>query len=432
MRMKLPRFLQRKSYFKVPVSAEPSGSGYFDALTLPGIYDGTRARQNVNTETVDGQLNAYRFCSPLSTIINKKVQACNNGKWKVTNRKGEEIDYTIDLLEKPNPLQSWRQFQTQALTALNVFGEVFIYKLKPSQYSKTVAALWVIPNDGVQVLTTGKMFNQTSLSEIITGYTYSFKGELIQTFTTDEILHVKDTYLNPTDPIHGYSRTATLLDPIQNVISAYEARNVLMSRKGAIGILSNGSKDGFGGVPMTSEERYRLQAEFQRYGITKDRYQVIMTDANMSWQSMTFPTKDMLLFEEIEDDVREIANTYGYPFTLLSFKNQSALGDGAMIDAANSILYQDTVVPEMQTWTQVMAGAFNIPSGYTLSISFDHLPIFQEDKQAEATALSTLNQAYSTAYTQGIITREEWREAIGFDPVKFNGTTFTSNGQQAI
>lgn len=196
--MKLPKFLRRKSYYQVPQSAEPDGrGGYFYAMTVPGLNDGTRARQNVNTETTEGQLNAYKFCSPLSTIINKKIQACNNGQWVVTNRKGETVNYTIDLLQSPNPLQSWRQFQTQALTALQVFGEVFIYKLKASQYSKNVAALWVVPNIGMTIQTTGKMFNQVKLSDIVTGYQYAYNGQVIQTFTTDEILHVKDAYIHP-------------------------------------------------------------------------------------------------------------------------------------------------------------------------------------------------------------------------------------------
>jgi HK97 family phage portal protein len=421
--------IQRRKSLSYPQTAELEGSKYVYYLTVPVGFNGSRVAQNIDTTTKDGQLNAYSFCPPLSTIITKKVQACNNGIYQVSNRKGDIVDIDIPLMIKPNPLQTWQQFQTQALTALQVFGETFIYKLKASQYSKNIAALWVVPNTGMTVNTTGKLFNQTSLSEIITGYTYKVNGEVIQEFTVDEIEHVKDVLLSPVDSIHGYSRLSTILDPVQNVIAAYEARNVLITKKGAIGILSNGSKDGFGGVPLTAGERDDLQNAFREYGISKDKYQVIMTNANMSWQSMTFPTKDLMLFEEIEDDVREMANTFGYPFPLLFFKNQSALGDGAMIDAANIVLYQDTVIPEMKAWTQVLSRLFNISSGYILTCSFTHLPIFQEDQQAAAAALNTLNQAYSTAYTQGIVTREEWREAIGLDPVKFNGQTFANNEQ---
>jgi hypothetical protein len=110
-------------------------------------------------------------------------------------------------------------------------------------------------------------------------------------------------------------------------VAAYEARNVLITRKGALGILSNQTRDAAGSKPLKEGEKKEVQEDFQKYGLGKDQYQVIITNANLKWQPMTFSTKDLMLMEELEDSTRAIADNLDYPMYLLGFKEGSTFSN---------------------------------------------------------------------------------------------------------
>src|SRR5688500_7534779 len=65
---------------------------------------------------------AYECCPPVNAIINRKAQAYINGKTWVLNTQGKakgkestsiEAKKLQALFKKPNPLQSWKQFEAQ-------------------------------------------------------------------------------------------------------------------------------------------------------------------------------------------------------------------------------------------------------------------------------------------------------------------------------
>ena len=222
--------------------------------------------------------------------------------------------------------------------------------------------------------------------------------------------------------LHGQSRLIALQDPISNIIAAYEARNVLITRKGALGILSNNSKDAAGAIPLKDIEKKDLQDEFKRYGLAKDQYQVIITSASLQWQSMTFPTKELMLFEEIEDDVRQIADNYEYPMYLLGFKAGSTFSN---VGEAKKSLYQDAIIPEAESIYLAFTNFFNTEKyGFSFQVFYDHLEILQKSEKDKAEAFKIKNEGYKIAYEMKILTREEWRTGIDYDPTKFNGETF--------
>ena len=156
-------------------------------------------------------------------------------------------------------------------------------------------------------------------SDLVQYYDLHTNGYSVQ-IDTEDIFHHKDISLNSDNLISGQSRLVSLQDPVSNIIASYEARNVLITRRGAIGILSNEGKDSIGTTPLLPGEKEDLQEDFKKYGVTRGQLQVIISNAGLKWQSMTFPTKDLMLFEEIEDDVRQIADNYDYPMHLLGFK----------------------------------------------------------------------------------------------------------------
>ena len=329
------------------------------------------------------------------------------------------------ILKHPNPLQTWNEFAAQAKLYEQVFGEVYIFPVTSIGFKASEATtVWVIPNWIITEKVTGKLFNQTEANKIITGYTISFNG--FQTdIPQDQILMIRDVSMYVTQRsdllLHGMSRLFALAAPVSNIIAAYEARNVLITRKGALGILSNDGRDVGGTIPLRPKEKKDLQDDFQTYGMSREQFQVIITNASLKWQAMTFPTKELMLFEEIEDDTRQIADCYDFPMFLLGFKAGSTFSN---VMEAKKSLYQDAIIPEAENWTTALTNFFQLPDGIRLKASYNHLEIFQRSRKDEAIVLTAICKAFDIAYKAKIITLEEWRSKMEMDPVRFNGSTF--------
>ena len=58
---------------------------------------------------------------------------------------------------------------------------------------------------------------------------------------------------------------------------------------------------------MTPEEREEIQADWLRR--SKDK--LVMTEADVNWTPMSYPTKDLMLFEELTEDKMAIIDAYG-------------------------------------------------------------------------------------------------------------------------
>jgi hypothetical protein len=70
---------------------------------------------------------------------------------------------------------------------------------------------------------------------------------------------VSDDGMNIIKPV---SRVETLKYPLSNIRASYHKRNVLLENIGAIGILSAQNNDLGGAIPMTPEEKKKIQNDW--------------------------------------------------------------------------------------------------------------------------------------------------------------------------
>jgi len=401
------------------------GKGYF--------YTTSATKLVKDVSTVAGQKAAYDYCPPLNAIINRKAEALLNGKWWLLDKDGKEVTNAKakaikDLLDRPNPLQTWEQFIAQAYVYGQIYEEVFIFGLTPAGFTgpENIKAMWVIPNWLMEVKLTGKHFMQTDISEIIEGYYITGLNGVRTKIDMENILHIRGNNQNVEEPIRGQSRIKALQDPISNIVAAYEARNVLITRRGAIGILSNTSKDVAGTIPVSKDDKTDLQRDFQMYGLNKEQSQVIITSASLTWQSMTFPTKDLMLFEEIEDDVRQICDNYTYPMHLLGFKAGTTFSN---MSEAKKSLYQDAIIPESNRFAKAITSFLNTEKyGFTVSVTYDHLEVFQQSEKDKAEAFTAKVTANMPLLEKNIITLNAFLTALDLE-IRQDGDKFLSDIQ---
>jgi HK97 family phage portal protein len=198
---------------------------------------------------------------------------------------------------------------------------------------------------------------------------------------------------------------------VQNIRAAYEARNVLIENRGALGILTNNSTDGIGStLPLDESEKKKVQDEWKKYGIQKNQFQAIITSLNLKWQQISTDANKLQLFEETKADQEQICDAYGVPFEL--FANQK----GVTFDnkkQARREFYENTIIPEAEEWIDALNRYFETYNkSWEIKGSFDHLSVFQENQKERAQSITLLTNALSKAFADGALTLEEYKSEL--------------------
>lgn len=373
----------------------------------------------------DSSLTAYEKCPPLNAIINRKAQAYINGKTWILNRTGkgkgkestnEAAVKIMNLLEKPNPLQGWDEFEAQGYIYQQNFGFNMVLPIKPVGFKDNIDAnsLWNIPPSMIDIEETNKLFYQTDAKGIIKEIVLNYKGQRI-TIKTEDIYFFKDFTPSFNSLIIPESRICALSLPINNIIGAYESRNVLINYRGALGILSQDPGNGqYGALPMTEEQKTQLQEDFRRYGLKNHQWQFIITSAALKWQQMGVSTRELMLFEEIEADTMAICDSYNYPFQLMSSAKGTTFSN---LNEGKKLLYQDAIIPEARSMYKQWNMFFNTKSyNIILEKDFTDIAVLQEDQVQQATARKMRNEALLIEYQNDLITMNRWLELNGEDP----------------
>ena len=373
--------------------------------------------------TEQDMVRAYNSCPPIKAILGKRAKMANTGKFEVLNTnngnyaKGEDARAIKRLLVRPNALQTGRQFFAQQNTYVDLFGYCPVLGVESVGFEgQGYSSIWNIPPWLFDLEYTGDWLGQTSLKSVFKKFKMLWAGGIKE-------LKVENLHFIYDDGI-GTEYDSNLLIPdarligcdyiVSNLIAALKSRNTLITKRGAIGILSNAVTDSSGPMPFVEGEKERVQREFKNYGIVGQPFQIIITEAALKWQQMGFPTKDLLLFEEGEENINQLCDTLGwYPELLgrtkgVTFDNKKQ---------AQKSAYRDIIIPESDSRMEQFSPIVVPPdrTNFVVVRDFSGVPVLQEDAKQEAEALKVLNEALAIEYDNNLITRNDWREEIGKD-----------------
>jgi phage portal protein BeeE len=333
----------------------------------------------LSTATID---KAYQLLPILPTIINRKSLMFNNGRISLLNTKGETVNDNrlTKLLSQPNPLQTGSQFISQSYALSQIYGVAVWLIVKP--FNNIVGRMYVLPNQFLQI-----NYKQTSylsienLSDLIESVYFTYNGETTQ-LNKEDLYFCTDTTLSIDSPIFPQSRITPLGNQITNLVANYEARGVLINSRGALGILSNDSKDVIGTTSIDAEDKQLLQEDYKKYGLSKSQWQVIITNMSLKWQRISMDVDQLKLFENEKSDIQTICDAFGFNYNLLSnadgttFNNQNAY---------EKAMYQNTIIPESENILfQFNEATLTFQNGYQFIIDYSHLPIFQDNQKEKA------------------------------------------------
>jgi hypothetical protein len=304
------------------------------------------------------------------------------------------------LLENPNPMQSQNEWLTERITQLLIMGNQFTYKNKPSSVHTYPVTLMNPSPFFLKPYLTGKIFDQVDLKGIIDHYEFNDPDGYQRRFETEDILWARIPGLD--DPLKGVSKLVGYKYPISNIVGAYMYLNVISFRKGAIGMLSNeSSKDSMGSVPLLKQEKERIQTEhIDSYGIREDQKQIILTEASLKWTPMSYPTKDLILLEQIEENTKILIDALHMNVNIFS------MGKSTYENVRYGYIqtYQDAIQPFADLDMQRLTKFLDIEPGYRLKASYDHLQIMKENKLKGLEGVKVLVETLTNAIQNGLIT----------------------------
>ena len=347
----------------------------------------------------------YLEIPELRTVINKRALMMSGAVPKLVDMDGNVVDdhkWVFDLISKPNPTQSWSDCMYMIAVNDGLFNNSFAYCPKRSFDFRNL--LVPLPTPKIKINLSGKLLDQMDAGGLIDGFEFWYDTKKMETIDLDDML-----YFNTPDGINlinTENRIQTLKYPLSNIKAQYHKRNVLLENMSALGILSSRQSDMGGALPMTPEEKMQIQNDW----IKRNKDQLVITESDVQWTPMSFPTKDLMLFEELTEDKMAIIDAFGLSYHLFSQSKGSTFSN---VKDGMRMTYQDTIIPETQQMYATLSHQLGlVETGLLLVPDFSHIAVLQDDESLKATALNTRADALNKIILAGIELNDDEKRAL--------------------
>ena len=311
------------------------------------------------------------------------------------------------LLQRPNPWQSWVEFQELAIVYLNVAGNCYIM-LSPEDWKKRgwPEMMWLLRPDRVHVV---------PKDGTLLGFVYVPEGRSvvdIEPILPENMIHVR--YPNPGDrfeglgpglsPLSAAARTADVDNYVTDFINAF-FKNAAVP----YGILKAKTK-------LNEAEVHRIKERWkEQYGGRTKWHRIGVLDTDMDYQRIAL-TFEEFGFGILDDrDERRICMAFGVPPIVVGAK--PGLDKATYSNYAQA--YRSFVEMKMSAEYRRFADGFNLAMGSEdlwFEYDFSGVPFMQD-------ALAAVWERVNESVQRGWVTRNEARAQVGLDPVP-NGDVF--------
>lgn len=277
------------------------------------------------------------------------VSSGDNGI-KLKKRAGKYVD----LLKKPNPLQTGFHFISLCVFSKLITGNTYIFKQRDKNGS--VARLYVLDPSMVTVLVTdyGDVYYQIKRDNI--------SGVLEDlTVPSSEVIHDKiNTIFHPLvgiSPLYACSMSATLSNKIQNSSGTFFENRSMPS-----GILTAPHKIG-------DETAKRIQNHWKsEYSGDKAGTIAVLGDG-IKFERMAVTANESQLMDQLNFTVQDIARAFKYPL----YKLQAADVKSTNAEDLNLQYYTDCLQPVIESLEAVLNDGLELPLSHEVQFDVDGL-----------------------------------------------------------
>jgi len=335
---------------------------------------------NVENYVNDGYKGNIHVYSVVSAILDRCTGI------QLTLERNEEpitVSPLLDLLARPNPMQSWEEF-IQAYAGWKLLtGNVYVYMIAPDaglNKGKPIE-MWLLPAHVTEIIGGG-------ITEPVTGYRINIGAGAYVKIPAESVIH--DRYFNPGydssgGQLYGQSPLQAALLTIQASNQGYTALNRAYTHGAPAGILT-GSENAE--HEYTLEQIQNLDAKWTRkYGGAENYMKILFHRSPLQWIKMGYSVVDMNVIELMKYSLQDVCNIYHAPIHLFS-------GEAATLDnykEARKAIYTDCVMPIFDSFVSKMNYAL-VPlfeSGAVMGYDTSVITELNADVQSMTTALAS-------------------------------------------
>ncbi len=318
-------------------------------------------------------------------------------------RGGQPIKHhaLLDLLVKPNPLQSGKDLLESFYSYLQIAGNGWLEGV--ANASGHVAEIYTLRPDRMQIVPGSKGF-PVRYDYKVGAKTHSFPVD----FITGEspVLHLKT--FHPTDDWYGLSplEAAAYGVDIHNAASGWnKALFDNAARPSGALVFEPGEGQS---SSLTDEQFDRLKNELEsHYMGASNAGRPFLLEGGLKWQQIAFSPADMEFINAKHVSAREIALAFGVPPMLLGIPGDNTYANYA---EANRALWRLTLLPLLEK-TAAALNSWLVPkfgSELELRVDRDAIPALQSEREA----------LWKRIGEADFLTVDEKREALGFAPMR--------------
>lgn len=378
-------------------------------ITVPSPVNWERIYRKLNNQynrhiTDSALIEIVETNAEVRSVVDYNANLCASIEWRLINtRSKRSLDShpVLDLLYTPNPKESKYDFMKKHISYYLTCGRAYINTVHP-EISEFPLEMWNLANHKLQPIVNNLIDFRTP--DRIQEYIYT-DGVILQLLPKD-VLCRKDTNLRDIDEI-SFSNTSRLASAImccRSLRAAYQAKVTLLSHRGSMGVLS---PDGREEELFTPDELDILYRKFyERFGLESDQAQILISQKPVKYSQMAIPIAELQLRENILADLQSICRVFQTPSVLLNDPTSAKFDN---LSAARRLMYTTNIQPAMYSLAYDFEKHFQLSKrNLSLEPVFDDIPELQPDKLS-------LNKVLEIQRKCGVITRNEWREAVGLE-----------------
>ena len=345
--------------------------------------------------------------------INEISQGAAGVRLKLFRGKLTVDDHPIlDLLERPSPTKGYVELFESLYSFLLLSGNSYLIGSGGEGPPKE---LYCLRPDRVKIVP-GQMSLPLS-------YDYTINGKVVSQYEVDQttgesaVKHFKLFH-----PKHDHLGLSPLVSAATNIDShnLTNVHNVSLLQNGArpSGAVIFKPKDETGSsVQLSDSQRAQIIKDMEsRFSGTGNAGRPMLLEGDFSFQQMGMSPKDMDFSVLKKMSAIDIALCFGVPAQLVGIPDAQTYNN---MPEARLALYEETIIPilrriqsDLNEWLTPKFG-----DGLRLEYDIDSIPAMAESRKR-------VFESVVSGVNAGILTRNEAREKLGFDPIKGGDALF--------
>jgi len=295
----------------------------------------------------ENELKRYKSITSGSVTTTGLINANIIQKKALVNVEDTDLH---ELLNRPNPAQSFNSWLQEVIAFGALTGNRYIYGIAPDtgQNSGKYKELYVLPSQVVEIHSGGLM-------KPVKEYTLEYNGTY--RIPAEFICHIKN--FNPY--YDGSGSHLYGMSPLKAGLRSMDANNEALTT----------------GVKYLQQLKDKFRSTYQG---SQNAGDLIITPKKLSWVNFGLNASDLSLIEQYNASIKDLCNVYNVPVQLLNNTDSTTYNN---MKEAKKALYQNAVIPELIRIREELNRWLTPQYGDKLYIDFDFnsIPELQEETE---------------------------------------------------